>query len=78
MANEYTPEQIADADERQSKGMQLLKDLQLTPAALVEKIHIGHNVFSDKVTAFLQDTKYSKVETPEDSLPTPYEPSKEA
>ncbi len=70
MANEptkeegdYTPEQIADYTEREQKGMELLKELNLFPAALVTKDKVGTNLFADRVTCFLGDTKFSKNES---------------
>lgn len=59
----YTPEQIKDITEREAKGLQALKDLQLTPACAVQKINVGNDVFADKVNAYLQDTKYTEFPT---------------
>ncbi len=61
----YTPEQISDITARESKGLEALKELGLTPAAAVQKTRIvtntGEEMWVDKITPFLQDTKYAPV-----------------
>lgn len=64
MNKEYTPEQIEDVKKREVMGIQALKDLELTPAAILNKVNLGEDVFADKVTPFLQDTKYAKKDEP--------------
>lgn len=59
----YTPEEVKDITEREAKGLEALKELQLTPAAAVSKLNIGHDSFVDKVQPYLQDTKYAKNES---------------
>ena len=55
---QYSEEQKVDITEREKKALEMLKDLQLTPAAQVSKVQMGNDVFADKVTPFLQDLKY--------------------
>ncbi len=57
----YTEEQVKDIQEREKKGLELLKDLQLNPSASVQKVNMGNDMFVDKVTPFLADTKYTPV-----------------
>lgn len=59
MQNQYTPEQVGDIKAREAKGLEALKELQLTPAAAISKVNIGNDVFADKLTPFLQDTRYT-------------------
>ena len=54
----YTQEQIKDITDREAKALELLKELQLTPAASVSKVNMGNDTFSDKVVCYLQDIKY--------------------
>lgn len=61
MNNNFTPEQIADIKEREAKGLQALKDLQLTPAAIIQKANIGNDGFIDQVTPYLRDTKFAPI-----------------
>lgn len=60
----YNDDQIADITEREAKAIAFLKELQLTPAATVQKINKGNDEFVDKVVPYLQDVKYSPIETP--------------
>ena len=61
---DYTPEQIKDIQEREKKGLEALKELQLTPAALISKHNIGNDTFADRLLPYLQDTKYSSQVSP--------------
>lgn len=63
MAN-YTAEQIKDITEREAKALAFLKEQQLTPSAVVQKINIGDDVFVDKVVPYLQDIKYAPTPSP--------------
>lgn len=65
----YSEEQIKDIQEREAKGLQALKDLELSPAAVVSKVNIGDDKFADRVQCYLADTKYSKKE----AIPSPVE-----
>ncbi len=56
---EYSKEQIDDINEREKKGLAALKELQLSPAASVQKQNIGNDIFVDKVIPYLQDTRYT-------------------
>lgn len=68
---EYTEEMKKDIQEREAKALDYLKSLDLTPAAILNKVNLGQDVFADKVTPFLQDTKYAKKDQP---APTAQEP----
>lgn len=61
---DYTTEQIADTISREKKALEVLKELQLSPAASVKKVIIGNSngqdIFADMFIPFLQDTKYAK------------------
>lgn len=56
----YTEEQIADIKEREEKGLSALKELHLTPGAVISKQNLGNDVFGDRVQPYLQDTKYAE------------------
>ena len=64
MENNYTKEQIEDITTREKKGIELLKELNLTPASIISKSKLrtesGAEVFADQLTPFLQDTKYAR------------------
>ena len=71
---QYTPEQEQDVKDRQEKGLQALKDLQLNPEAIIVKAKLetngGVNIFADQIIPFLADTKYSvKVEEKTEEKP---------
>lgn len=57
---EYTKEQKEDINERVEKATKALKDLQLFPSAVVQKINQGEDIFVDKIICYLADSKYSK------------------
>lgn len=54
----YTKDQIQDIQEREKKALAELKKLQLTPAAIVQKMKLDNDVFVDKVIPYLRDLKY--------------------
>ena len=56
----YSKEQISDIQEREAKGLEALKELELTPASYVVPVNMGQDVFGLQVKGFLQDTKYAK------------------
>lgn len=58
---DYTPEQVKDIQVREKKALEYLKSLQLSPAAQVVKVRMTgpDDVFMDKVTPYLADTKYT-------------------
>lgn len=62
----YTEEQLKDIQEREKKALELLKELQLTPACFVYKQNIGNDSFIDVVRAYLQDVKYTETKTAEE------------
>jgi hypothetical protein len=70
MTTQYTSDQIKDITTREAQGLEALKALQLTPACAVQKINIGNDVFADRVSAYLQDTKYSLTTTAGGDLAT--------
>lgn len=55
----FSPEQIEDIKARELKAIAMLKELQLTPAAQISKVNLGNDTFGDKITCYLNDTKYS-------------------
>lgn len=61
---DYTKAQIADINEREQKGLEALKALNLTPAAQISKVQMGNDIFADKLVPFLQDTKYTSTPSP--------------
>ena len=75
---QYTEEQVKDVEGREAKALEMLKELELTPAAFCQKTNIGNDVFVDKITCYLQDTKFAeKVETPKEGVEAPkVEPKK--
>lgn len=67
MEHTYTAEEISEVNQRVEKGLQALKDLELLPACFVQKKSLmvegdkgKEEVFVDKISAYLQDTKYNK------------------
>lgn len=60
--DKYSPEEIADIQEREKKALEMLKELQLNPSAQVVKVNIGNDVFADRVIPYLADLKYKKDE----------------
>lgn len=73
MAQKFTPAQIADIQEREKKALDFLKELQLTPAAIVTKEKIGHDtgkeVWADVVIPYLQDFKFTDA-SKDEGIPT--------
>lgn len=60
----YSEEEIKDIKERVEKAETMLKELQLFPSAVVQKVKVGaenEDVFADKVICYLQDSKYTKI-----------------
>lgn len=55
----YTPEQVKDITEREKKGLEVLKELGLTPAAQISKVNLGNDTFGDKLIPYLADVKYT-------------------
>lgn len=57
----YTEEQMKDIKERVSKAEEMLKELQLYPSAIVQKVKVGKeedDIFGDKIICYLQDSKF--------------------
>lgn len=65
---EYTQEQKADIEVRFKEAVEFLKSKEINIAASVQKINVGNDIFADKVSAFLVDTKYSNKE----GVPSPF------
>ena len=59
---EYTPEQVKDIKERELKGLEMLKELQLSPACQIYKVNLGNDTFGDKLHPYLADIKYNDKE----------------
>lgn len=57
---EYSKEQVKDITEREKKGIEALKALNLTPAAQITKINLGNDTFVDRVQPYLADTLYTE------------------
>ncbi len=60
MSQLYTEEQITDIKDRETRALDFLKMVELTPAAILTKVNVGNDIFADKVQPFLQDLKYTK------------------
>lgn len=57
---QYSEDQIKDITEREKKGLEALKALNLTPAAQIIKVNLGNDIFGDKLTPYLADTLYKE------------------
>jgi len=57
---DYTESQISDIQAREAKGIQALKDLELTVSAQVISVNVGDNTFAQKVVPYLSDMKFTK------------------
>ena len=66
---EYTKEQIEDIKVRSQKAVDFLKELELQPAAQMLPQNMGNDIFGLKLTPFLQDTKFTKIDTSEPEAP---------
>lgn len=64
MIDKYSEEQIKNIQEREKKGLQALKDLQLTPACSAQMVNTGGDVFAIKLVPYLQDTQYTAQASP--------------
>lgn len=60
----YTNEQIEDITTREKKALEMLREMQVTPAAFIQKVGMrtqeGTEVFADQLTPYLRDTKYTR------------------
>jgi hypothetical protein len=59
----YTEEQKKDIQERVTKAEEMLKELQLFPSAVIQKVKVGDeskDIFADNIICYLQDSKYFK------------------
>lgn len=76
----YTAEQIAEVEEREKKALIYLKENFLTPAASIQKVNIGNDVFANRLIPFLKDFKYEPKLSPiqNKDLPSKDEPLKTA
>ena len=66
---EYIKEQIEDIKVRSQKAVDFLKELELQPAAQMLPQNMGNDIFGLKLTPFLQDTKFTKIDTSEPEAP---------
>lgn len=60
---DYTKEEREDIESRVKKAEEILKELQLFPSAVVQKVKVGkegQDIFGDQVICFLADSKYIK------------------
>lgn len=57
--SDYTIEQRKNIEERVEKAKNLLIDLQLQPAVIVQPVNIGDDVFALKPMPYLQDLRYT-------------------
>ncbi len=66
----YTEAQKEEILSRVKKALAILKGMELTPAATVQKVNIGNDEFVDKVVPYLQDFRYTNesAKTPEKPL----------
>ncbi len=79
MPNEpYTKEQIAEVEEREKKALAYLKENFLTPAASIQKVNLGNDVFGDRLIPFLRDFKYEPVKSPIQDIKKSDDPLKTA
>lgn len=64
---QYTPEQVADIEKRESDALEYLKKLQLSPAVQMHMVNVGDDNFAIKPMPYLQDLKFA-------SQPSPIQP----
>ena len=62
----YTKEQEEDIKLRLVKAEIALKELQLFPSAVVQKVNQGEDIFVDKIICYLQDSKFTPKKSPYD------------
>ena len=62
MENNYTKEQVKDITTREKKALEILQEMNVTPAAVIQKVRMntsdGTEIFVDKIIPYLADTKY--------------------
>lgn len=75
---QYSEEQIKDITEREKKGLEALKALQLTPAAQISKVNLGNDTFGDKLIPYLADVKYTPTPSPLQTEEKKDEPTEES
>ncbi len=59
MNTNLTEGEIKDITEREQKALDFLKELQLTPAVMMQAVNLGNDTFGMKPLPYLQDTKFS-------------------
>lgn len=59
----YTEEEVKDIQDREKLCLDFLKDNQMTPAASIQKVNMGKDVFGDKLIPFLRDMKFNQPES---------------
>lgn len=61
---QYSVEQQKDIEKRVEKAKNMLKELGLQPAVIMQPVNVGDDVFGIKPIPFLQDIKYQNVISP--------------
>jgi len=61
---EYSKEQVQDIQEREKKGLEALKALNLTPAVSMQFVNAGNDSFNIRPVPYLQDTKFTPQPSP--------------
>lgn len=56
----YTDAQIAEITVREKKALDILRGMDLTPSAVMQKVNLGNDIFADKVVPYLQDLRYAE------------------
>lgn len=64
METSLTEEQKKDIETRVEKAHVILKELQLFPSAVVQKVNLGEDTFADKVICYLADSKFIPKKSP--------------
>lgn len=60
----YSEEQKSDIRIREAKALETLKELQFTPAVMMQAVNIGDDTFAMKPIAYLQDFKFTSQKSP--------------
>ncbi len=64
MSEKYSEAQVQDIREREKKALEMLKELQLTPAVSMQWHNTGNDVFGVHPVPFLQDLKFTAQASP--------------
>lgn len=63
-STDYTPEQRKEVEERVNKAAEILKEMHLNPACVLQMSNIGEDNFAVKPFVYLQDTLYTPKKSP--------------